>query len=219
MSRKIFPEGLPIADDVREAEFRKAVADVKKIQAELVKFIKDPNDGLIVRFYSDPYFWVGVNTKFCDSAAAFRLLFATRYEPAGLFNPNLKDEKGSVVPPEVQTKQWLLKEEESGRIKRLADRALTDTGKEADMFKDKGKFADGNGQTKCPVDSRFFYADAATREQLETVTALDELRVDMHVVERLELVAVFWLTAPAARCQLPQRPRFRRTRPRRRRTA
>ena len=171
VSRKIFPEGLPIADDVREAEFRKAVADVKKIQAELVKFIKDPNDGLIVRFYSDPYFWVGVNTKFCDSAAAFRLLFATRYEPAGLFNPNLKDEKGSVVPPEVQTKQWLLKEEESGRIKRLADRALTDTGKEADMFKDKGKFADGNGQTKCPVDSRFFYADAATREQLETVVA------------------------------------------------
>ncbi|OGZ15641.1 MAG: hypothetical protein A3J08_00400 [Candidatus Lloydbacteria bacterium RIFCSPLOWO2_02_FULL_51_11] len=169
--RKILPKGLPIVDDIREEEFRKAVADIKTIQAELTRFIKDPNNGVIVRFYSDPYFWIGVNTKFCDSAAAFRLLFATRYEPAGFFDPTQKDREGVVVPPEVQTRQWLLKEEEAGRIKRLAERALADTGKESDAFKNKGKFADVGGQTKCPVDSRFFYTEMETRKEMETVAA------------------------------------------------
>lgn len=159
--KRIFPESLGVRD-IREEEFRAHVKEVARIRNELVDFISNPDDGLMVSFYSDPYFWQAVSTQYCDTAAPWRILLSLRYEPAGIYNPKNIDDKGTPVPPHIQTKQWLSKEIESGRIKRLAEKAMSKVGspsKFAKEFEKEGKASDSTGLSKCPVDSRFFYGD------------------------------------------------------------
>lgn len=161
--KKIFPGGIMNIREVRKEEFLKHVEEVKKIRDELVRFITDPEDGFMVGFYSDPYFWTTVNTKFCDTSAAFRLMFALRYELAGIFDPVRKDVGGNVVSPVIQTKEWLMKEEEAGRIQRLAEKSLEKTGEPTKWSEKLSKGSDSSGQQKCPVHARFFLFDDQER--------------------------------------------------------
>lgn len=162
--RKIF-HGDFGAQEVSEKDFRENAKRVKKIRDEMIRFVKDPKNGLMVKFYTDPYFWITVNTKLCDTSAAFQILFALQYESAGLFDPDKKDSSGAVVPPAVQTKEWLTKEEEGGRIKRLAEKAMESVGKESKFAKDMSKSENLGGLMKCPVDSRFFLLNAKEKER------------------------------------------------------
>ncbi len=154
-SRRIFPNGFGVRD-IREAEFRFHAAEVKKIQQELMRFISDPKDGLMVMFYRDPYYWFAVNTKFCDTAAVWRILFALHYESAGLFDSEKKGKDGEVISPALQTTEWLMKEEEAGRIKLLAQKAIKKTGEKIELASNISKAQDTKGISKCPVHSRSF---------------------------------------------------------------
>lgn len=167
--RRIFP-GEFVVRDVREREFRLHAAEVKRIRDELMGFIKAPRDGFMVEFYTNPYYWLAVNTKFCDTAAVWRILFALRYEPAGLFDPNKKDKEGNVISPVHQTKAWLMKEEEAGRIRRLAEKAMKRTGEETKFAKEMPKVV---ARGKCPVHARFFLMkEHEQQEFIETVELL-----------------------------------------------
>ncbi|MBI2023191.1 hypothetical protein HYT01_01345 [Candidatus Giovannonibacteria bacterium] len=151
--------------DISRAEYLAQIKTVKAIKEELLRFIMDPNDGFLMQFYSDPYFWITVNTKFCDTSAAFRIMFALRYEPAGIFDPNKKDENGNVISASVQTKQWLDKEEDAGRIALLAKKTLEKTGSPTKFFSDLSKVEDIGGMSVCPVNSRLFEMNEAERKQ------------------------------------------------------
>ncbi len=158
--------------DVNEQEFRKHVAMTREIREAFSRYIKDPKEGLMVRFYTDPYFWITINTKFCDTAAAVRLTFAFWYKQAGIFNPDQRDASGKAVPPAIQTETWLAQEEEAGRIRRLAEIAMQNTGKESDFAKTLPKIAAPEGM-KCPVDSRVFLMD--DKDQKRFVSAVESL--------------------------------------------
>lgn len=177
--------------DVREKEFRAHAAEVDKIRAELLRFIKEPKTGLLAMFYRDPYYWLAVNTKYCDTAAAWRIMFALRYQPAGLFDPDRKDKSGVTISPAVQTQEWLAKEEESGRIKRLAEAAMRKTGDPSEFAKKMTKVAD-SGNMKCPVDSRFFFMNKKEREGFTTIVEpLIEQARQGNVEARVLLMRIF----------------------------
>lgn len=163
-ARRIFAGSFGVRD-VREKEFRENAVRVKQIRDELLRFIKDPKDGFMVTFYTDPYFWITANTKFCDTSAVFQLLFATKYEPAGIYDSNKKDKSGKIIPPVIQTKEWLAREEEAGKIKRLAEKAMAETGKETEWAKKNlSKVTDSIGQ-KCPVHGRFFFMNEKEQQR------------------------------------------------------
>lgn len=166
--RRILPGEFGVKD-IREKEYREHVARIREIAAELQRFITDPNDGFMKQFYTDPYRWVAVNTKFCDTAQVWRMLFALRYEPAGIFDPEKKDKDGNPIPPVQQTKEWLMREIEAGRIKRLADAAMEGTGKESKFAKEMSKGEDVGDITKCPVDSRWFLMTQVEQHQFENL--------------------------------------------------
>lgn len=188
VEKRIFTGSFGVRD-VREREFRTHADQVKKIRDELLRFIKDPKNGLMVTFFQDPYYWLTVNTKFCDSAAAYRILFALRYEPAGLFDPNKKDKDGSAISPVRQTKEWLMKEEEAGRIKRLAEMAMSKTGEPTEFAKKAPKIAD---QFKCPVDSRtFFMTEQEKNKFMEIVHPLAERAEKGDVEATVLLMRIF----------------------------
>ena len=159
--RRIMPGQFGVKD-IREKEFREHARRVKVIRDELVRFVKDPKKGLLVRFYSDPYYWVAINTKYCDTAAAWRILFALSYEPAGLYDPDKKDKDGKIVSAVQQTKEWLTREEDGGNIRRLAEKAMANTGKESKFAKELSK-VESNELMKCPVDSRWFLMNEAEK--------------------------------------------------------
>lgn len=163
--RRLDPASPVGLGDVREDEYRANSARVQTIREELLKLIQDPEKGFMVDFYTHPFFWTTVNTKvFCDSAAAFRLFVATRYDYAGIFDQNKVDKNGVVVPAEVQTKEWLTQEQESGRLKRLVDAAKTETGK---MTKKGEEISKVEAQDfKCPADSRFFFMKPAEEAKI-----------------------------------------------------
>lgn len=173
VKRKIWPTGALGARDIREKEFRANAAVVKNIRAELLKFVKDPKDGIMVRFYSDPYFWLAVNTKYCDTSAVWRILFALRYEAAGLYDPEKKDKNGNAISPVIQTKDWLMKEEESGRIKELADKALKKTGDPTEFGKKmaQAKVFDLGGAAICPVDARYFFMNEKEKQNFTNMVS------------------------------------------------
>lgn len=175
VKRRVWPTGALGADDIREKEFRANAAEVKKIRVELLKFVKDPKDGLMAQFYRDPYFWIAVNTKYCDTSAAWRILFALRYEPAGLYDPEKKDKDGNAISPVLQTKSWLMKEEESGRIKDLADKAMKKTGEQTELGKKfvEAKVFDASGTAACPVDAKFFFMNEKEKQKFtDTILTL-----------------------------------------------
>ncbi len=194
VNRKVWPTGALGARDIREKEFRANAAEVKKIRAELLKFVKDPNDGMMVQFYSDPYFWISVNTKYCDTSAVWRILFALRYEPAGLYDPEKKDKDGNVISPVLQTKNWLMKEEESGRIKELADKALKKTGDQTVFGKKfvEAKVFDSSGTATCPVDARFFFMNEKEKQNFtDTVLPLANRAKKGDFEARVLLLRIF----------------------------
>jgi len=167
---KVFPgrlSGVGIRD-VNRQEFEANAKKVEIISNEINKFFED----FLVDFYAEPFFWTAVNTKFCDNAAAVRIRFALQYEPAGLFDPNKKDKDGKVISPSVQTKLWLLREEESGKLDRLAEYAMKNTGTKSKLSKEFSKFSDGGNNLKCPVNSMAFLMSSREREQVSDALEL-----------------------------------------------
>lgn len=169
--RRIFPEGLSRIGvvDINRKEFEANAEKIEAISKEMKKFVED----LLIDFYADPFFWIAVNTKFCDNAAVLRIKFALKYEPAGLFDQNKKDKDGKVIPPSVQTKLWLLREEESGKLDRLAAYAMKNTGTKSnlDPGQELSKFS--GGDLKCPVSSLVFLMSSKEREEISN--ALERL--------------------------------------------
>lgn len=188
--RRINPESIGVRD-IREDEFRKHVKITKRIREELLRFIKDPENGFMVRFYADPYFWVTVNTQYCDTAAALRLMFALRYDPAGIFDPSKKGQDGKVIPPAEQTKIWLSEQEESGQIKRLAEAAMKKTGELTEFGRELSK-TEELGELKCPVHSRFFMLDKQEQQQfIEQLKPVIEQAKFGNVEARILLMRMF----------------------------
>lgn len=166
--RRLFPMylGGPVGvRDISRKEFEENAAKAQEIADELKKFVEK----LLVRSYTDSLLWSAVNTKFCDTAAALRLNFLLEYKSAGIFDPNKKDKSGKVIPPVVQTEEWLMREEE--RIKRLADEAMKNTGTKDKRWEGRSKLY--AGQMKCPVDTKFFLLNQ--KEQDEVLTLVDSL--------------------------------------------
>lgn len=189
--RRIIPEGLGVRD-IREKEFRFHAAEVKRIQQELMRFIRDPKEGLMVMFYRDPYYWLAVNTKFCDTAAVWRILFALHYEPAGLFDIEKKGKDGEVISPALQTREWLMKEEEGGRIQLLAERAMKKTGEKTEFASKISKAQDAKGISKCPVHSRFFLMTESEQKNFQNIVEPLIARAEQHDVEaRVLLLRIF----------------------------
>ncbi|OGF61403.1 hypothetical protein A2662_03565 [Candidatus Giovannonibacteria bacterium RIFCSPHIGHO2_01_FULL_45_33] len=190
--KKIFPGEFLAVRELNRSEFMKQRDAIKKIQAELLDFLTNPKDGFLVRFYSDPYYWITVNTKMCDTAGAFRLMFAQRYEPAGLFDPEKKDKDGNVIPPSLQTKAWLEREEESGRIALLAKKAMEKTGKMSKFGEELSKVQDLSGTATCPVHSRFFLmAKTEENEFLSVVRPIVESAKKGDADARFLLLRIF----------------------------
>lgn len=164
VARRIFPGGLSNAGvkDVDKKEFENNAEKIKLISNEMKKFIGN----FLVDFYAEPFFWTGINTKFCDTAAALRISFALNYKSAGLFDPNKKDKSGKVISPSVQTELWLIQEEESGKLDRLAEYAMKNTGIKSNIGAEKemSKFSSGN--LKCPVNSVVFLVSKKEREEI-----------------------------------------------------
>lgn len=190
--RRIMPESVGVKD-IREEEFRKHTVIVKRIRQELLHFIKDPENGFLITFYADPYFWITINTLFCDTAAALRIMFALRYDPAGIFDPNKKDQRGHIVPAAEQTKIWLSEQEESGQIKRLAEVAIKKTSELTEFGKEqKAQAKTDEFEPRCPVHSRFFMFDK--RQQLrfiEQVKPIIELAKLGNIEARVLLARIF----------------------------
>lgn len=194
VKRKIWPTGAIGARDIREKEFRANATVVKNIRAELLQFVKDPKNGFMVTFYTDPYFWLAVNTKYCDTSAVWRILFALRYEPAGLYDPGKKDKNGNVISPVIQTKDWLMKEEESGRIKELADKALKNTGDQTEFGKKfaQAKVFDLGGAAICPVDARYFFMNEKEKQKFtDTVLVLTDRAKKGDFEAKILLLRIF----------------------------
>ncbi len=174
MQRRLFPEGVESLGitDVNRKEFEENAKRVEEIAKEFKGFIAK----LHVEFYADPLKWSAINTKFCDKAAMLRIMFALNYEPAGLFDPNKKGSDGKVVSPAVQTKEWLMKEEEAGRIARLAKLAMDKTGTVRGEDKKQAEENDKElpklfDQFKCPVESNSYLA--SRQEQAELAAAVE----------------------------------------------
>lgn len=167
--RRLYPvdfDGASLTDVNRE-EFEKNAAQVEIIAGVLRKFVEK----LLVEFYIDPFAWAAINTKFCDNAAALRINFMLNFKSAGLFDPEKKDKDGKVIPPEVQTQEWILREMESGRLGRLAEFAMRETGSKVKV-KDTPKIFD-NLNLKCPIDSKFFLLNE--RELVQARQILESL--------------------------------------------
>ena len=178
VQRRLFPKsfGGSGVSDVNRKEFEENAKRVEEIAREFKGFIEK----LLVEFYSDQLKWSVINTKFCDKAAALRIMFAMNYEPAGIFDPEKRDKEGKVILPSAQTKEWLLKEEEAGRIDRLAKLAMEKTGSVLESNKKKNG-GDEEGlpklfdQFKCPVDSSSFLA---SREEQREIAAAFKLLLE-----------------------------------------
>ena len=174
--KKIFPPAFTVSN-FDEREFRKHIEIMNVIRPELQDLVRNRDDGLMVQYYTDPDFANAVNMKYCDTAAFLRLAFAMRYKPAGIFDPTKVDSDGKVIPAEVQTAQWLDQERESGRIARLATRAMGATGsrsKKGDELMKITKAEDMNGMATCPVDSRLF---GKTEDEIKQyVSILNDLK-------------------------------------------
>ncbi|MBI2635113.1 MAG: hypothetical protein HYW79_01040 [Parcubacteria group bacterium] len=177
VQQRLFP-GEVIEDfsvvDINRKEFEENAMRVEAIAGEFKGFIEK----LYVEFYSDPLFWSAVNTKFCDKAATLRIMFALYYEPAGLFDPKKTDVNGNVISAAVQTKEWLMKEEESGRITRLAKLAMDKTGTLREKDKKEAEESEKElpklfNQFKCPVQSNAYLASRG--EQIELASALGRM--------------------------------------------
>jgi len=190
VERRIWPAKFGHIQDIREDEFRKHAAEVKKITDELLNFIKDPKDGLMVKFYTDPYYWVVVNTKYCDTAAVYRILCALHYEPAGLFDPEKKNKQGKVIPPEMQTREWLEKEESAGRIAKLAELSMKQTGAKTKFAEDMGP--EMSAMVKCPQDSRWFFLTLPEQQKFkEIVKPLAERAKNGDIEAKQILLRIF----------------------------
>ncbi|MDP3726420.1 MAG: hypothetical protein Q8R36_04460 [bacterium] len=193
VSRRIFKRGALGVSDIDEKEFREHAQKIRVIREEILSFVKDPKDGMMVNFYADPHFWLSVNTKFCDTAAVFRVLFALKYEPAGLFDPSNKDKEGNVKSAEVQTKEWLM--QESGKISRLAKEAMKNTGSQS-KFVDKSSKLNSE-DLKCPVDSRLFGLDRKEKEELfEIAEMLFKKMESGDLLARVTLERMFGVIPP-----------------------
>lgn len=195
VAKRVSSSELPMLADIDESAFREHVEKVERIRTELEEFITDPQDGFMVRFYSDPYFWQTVNTKYCDTAAAWRVLLSLEYEPAGIYDPEKLDDSGAPIPPEVQTKRWLSRQISSGRLEQLAEDAMTKAGtpsKFAEEAEEMGRAEDVAGLTKCPVHSRFFAMSENERDMFkEHVRHLLERFRAGDAVARAQLYRIF----------------------------
>ncbi|KKT29652.1 hypothetical protein A3G55_00970 [Candidatus Giovannonibacteria bacterium RIFCSPLOWO2_12_FULL_44_25] len=171
--RRLYPMTLDSVGltDVNREGFEKNAERVEKITKELKGFVEK----FLVEFYTEQFFWSAVNVKFCDNAAALRINFALNYEPAGLFDPDKKDKDGKVIPPEVQTREWLMREEEAGRIDRLAEEAMKQTGSKVKLENDMPKLFSAQ-DAKCPADSKLLLLPK--KEQAEAKKMLEKLWED-----------------------------------------
>ncbi|OGZ13858.1 MAG: hypothetical protein A2942_02885 [Candidatus Lloydbacteria bacterium RIFCSPLOWO2_01_FULL_50_20] len=166
--KRISPVAFAVTD-VREDEFRKNAKIVREIEAYLEDRILNPENGVLVQFYIDPNFWTTVNTKYCDSAAAVRIMIGLQFASAGIYDPEKGDD------PVAQTQQWLAQQEQAGKIAALAKKAMAKTGKKTEVGE---KFANdkanaGLDMDFCPADSRFFSGNAAEQKEFrDTVEAL-----------------------------------------------
>lgn len=160
VQKRVFPAAFAVKD-VREDEFRKNAKVVREIAAYLQERIVDPENGVLVQFYTDPNFWITVNTKYCDSAAAVRIMLGLQFTSAGIYDPEKSGD------PVQQTQQWLAQQEQSGKIAALAKKAMAKTSTITEMgekfAKDKNNI--GMDMDFCPADSRFFAGNAAEQKE------------------------------------------------------
>jgi hypothetical protein len=160
---RIWPERFVSLRDFNRKEYEKNTLRVQEIREALEEFVIEvffPN------FYSDPYFWNSVNLKWCDTAAAWRIMLAFRFEPAIIFDEKKLDPKtGEPVPASVQTKQWLA--EQSSKIRDLADEAMKEAGQITEIGEHFSKLDDYNDFIKCPADSS--WADVPIEQQKKLI--------------------------------------------------
>lgn len=153
-AKKIWPSRFVSLRDFNRKEFEENIARVVKIREALEKFVADK---FMPAFYADPYFWNTVNTKWCDTSAAWRIMMAFEFEPTTIFDPKKTDpETGQVIPASIQTRRWLAEQEAAGKIQKLAEEAMKKTGEITKTGEQMSRIEDLSGLIKCPADSGFF---------------------------------------------------------------
>lgn len=103
---------------------------VQQIAQELKRFVREV---LYPTFYSNPLWWVALNTKLCQSYAFFDLLMAVSYEL-------------TVLDGAENTQRWILENEDV--IRKVAERALERAGERKERPEDLDKELEGF--SSCP---------------------------------------------------------------------
>lgn len=152
--KRIWPSRFVSLRDFNRKEFEANIKRVHMIQAALNKFILEV---FLPNFYADVVLWNSVNMKWCDTAAAWRIMLAFYFEPAVIFDPKKIDpETGKPIQASVQTKQWLAGEIAAGRIQELAKEAMEKTGELTELGQKMSRIEDYEGLVKCPADSSWY---------------------------------------------------------------
>lgn len=168
-ANRIWPSRFVSLRDFNRKEYEENIKRVQQIRSGIEDFIVF----FMQNFYSDTYFWNAVNTKWCDTSAAWRIMMAFYFEPVIIFDPKKVDEAGKPIPGSVQTKQWLAEQEAAGKIQKLAKEAMKMTGELTKFGQDVSKIEDYAGLVKCPSDSGFFFMPS--KKQKEIIAMLEQL--------------------------------------------
>lgn len=165
-AKRIWPNRFVTLRDFNRKEFEENVKKVSQITGVLRKFITEK---FFPNFFHDQYFWLTVNTKWCDTSAAWRIMMAFEFEPAVIFDPKKLDSDGNPVPASVQTKQWLAEQEAAGKIKELAEEAMKKTGELTELGQKMSKIEDYAGLVKCPADSGWYFLSPGERKAVQAM--------------------------------------------------
>jgi hypothetical protein len=164
--KRIWPNRFVNLRDFNRKEFDENAKRVAEIMATLRKFIVED---FFPNFFHDQYFWLSVNTKWCDTIAAWRIMMVFKFEPTCIFDPQKVDAEGNPIPASVQTKQWLAEQEAAGRIKELAEETVKKTGELTDLGQKMSKIEDYAGLVKCPTNSGLFLLPPSEKKTVQAM--------------------------------------------------
>ncbi len=167
---RIWPNRFATLRDFNRKEYEENIKRVQQIRKVLDDFMFNI---FFPTFYADVYFWNTVNVKWCDTAAAWRIMMAFNFEPTVIFDPKKVDETGKPIPGSIQTKQWLSEQEAAGKIQKLAEEAMKKTGELTELGQKMSKIEDYQGLVKCPADSSM--ASMPLKKQKEVMAMLEQL--------------------------------------------
>lgn len=167
---RIWPSRFVSLRDFNRKAYEENIKMVQQIRSALEGFIIEV---FMPTFYADTYFWNTINTKWCDTAAAWRIMMAFYFEPAIIFDSKKTDEAGKIIPGSVQTKQWLAEQEAAGKIQKLAEEAMKKTGELTKLGQEMSKIEDYQGLIKCPSDSGFY--SMPPKKQKEIIGILEQM--------------------------------------------